>query len=208
MEILKNFSFIGGSINPCLYVKKSAKGIVYMALHIDDNLMIGNIATINDAITVLKNKGLVLKIMEELQDYLSCKIKISDDKKHAWLGQSNLIKNLGSKFGEVWSHKTPSTPKFLTMGPMKDIKKISMEDQQKYQLGIGMLLYLVKYLPPDLANTTRELSKANNIANPAAYKELLCVVKVVLDRKKLRLKIKPMGNLEIVCFSSSDYAAD
>ena len=43
--------------------------------------MIGDIATIADAIEALKNKGLVLKIMERLQDYLSCEITFSDDKK-------------------------------------------------------------------------------------------------------------------------------
>ena len=46
--------------------------------------MIGDIATINDAIEALKSKGLVLKIMEGMQDYLSCKIKFSKDKKRAW----------------------------------------------------------------------------------------------------------------------------
>ena len=28
VEILRSSSFVGGTINPCLYVKKSAKGIV------------------------------------------------------------------------------------------------------------------------------------------------------------------------------------
>ena len=63
--------------------------------------MIGKSATINDAILALKNKGLVLKIVEGLQDYVSCKIKISNDKKSAWLGQPHLIKNLKSKFGNL-----------------------------------------------------------------------------------------------------------
>ena len=70
-----------------------------------------------------------------------------------------------------------------------------------------MLLYLVKYLCPNLANITRELSKANDGTNPAAYKELLLVIKYYLN---LGLKIKPTGNSnklwEIVCFSDSNYA--
>ena len=75
-----------------------------------------------------------------------------------------------------------------------------------------MLLYLVIHSCPDLANMTRELSKANDGANPAAYKELLCVIKYVLDMKNLGLMIKPTGNSkepwEIVCFSDSNYAED
>ena len=92
--------------------KKEHERIVYVALYVDDNLMVGDIVAIDNAIEALKNKGLVLKIMDGLQDYLSCKIKISDGKKCAWLGQPNLIKNLESKFGglvnKVWSHKTPN----------------------------------------------------------------------------------------------------
>ena len=41
--------------------------------------MIGDIATIDDAILALKDKELVLKIVDGLQDYLSCKIKISNN---------------------------------------------------------------------------------------------------------------------------------
>ena len=75
-----------------------------------------------------------------------------------------------------------------------------------------MLLYLVKHSCPNLDNVTRELSKANDGANAAADKELLCVIKYVFDMKNLGLKIEHTGNAdkpwEIVCFSDSDYAGD
>ena len=75
-----------------------------------------------------------------------------------------------------------------------------------------MLPYLVKHSHPDLANTTRESSKANYGAKPAAYKELLCVIRYVLDMKKLGLKVEPIRNAnelwEIVCFSNHVYAGD
>ena len=75
-----------------------------------------------------------------------------------------------------------------------------------------MLLYLLKHSHPNLANATRESSKANDGANPVAYKELLHVIKYVIDTKNLGLKIEPTGNsnklLEIICFNESDYAGD
>ena len=58
-KILKNLGFVGGNVDPCLYVNKSAKGIVYVALYVDDKLMVGNIAA-------LKESKLLLKIMTEL----------------------------------------------------------------------------------------------------------------------------------------------
>ena len=57
-----------------------------------------------------------------------------------------------------------------------------------------MLFYVVKQSCPHLANATRKLSKVNDGANLVAYKELLSVIKYVLDKKNLGLKIKPMGD--------------
>ena len=178
--------------------------------------MVGNIEAIDNAIEALRSKGLMLKIVEGLQDYLSCKIKFSNNKKHAWLEQPHLIKNLENKFGGLFNHiqsyKTPSTPKFLIVRPTEEIKKISIEDQQEYRLDVGMLLYQVKRSCPDLANLTKKPSKAYDGANPVAYKELLHVIKYVINTKNLGLKIEPMENSnetwEIVCFGDSDYAGD
>ena len=62
IEILKILGFLRGNVHSCLYVKKSAKGIVYIALYVDDNLMICDMAAIDDAIKALKNKGWCLKL--------------------------------------------------------------------------------------------------------------------------------------------------
>ena len=65
-KILKNLGFVGGNVDPCLYVNKSAKGIVYVALYVDDKLMVGNIEAIYNVIAALKESKLLLKIMKEL----------------------------------------------------------------------------------------------------------------------------------------------
>ena len=79
-------------------------------------------------------------------------------------------------------------------------------------MDVGMLLYLVKHMSHDPANATREPSKANDGVNPTAYKELLHVIKYVLDTKNLGPKIEPMGNSnepwKIVCFRDSNYVGD
>ena len=86
---------------------------------------------------------------------------------------------------DVQRHKNSGTPKFLIIRPTVENEKISVEDQQEYWLGVGKLLYLGH----DLSNATMEMVKANDGANPAAYKELLLVIKYVLDMKNLGLKI-------------------
>ena len=126
--------------------QEKCKGKVYIALYIDDNLMVGNIKAINGAITALKDNGVVLKVMEEIHDFLSHEIKFSKDKKRALSGQPHLIKNMDNKCDkhvhDVCSHETPGMPKFLIIKPMVDSEKISMESQHEYWLDIGMLLFL------------------------------------------------------------------
>ena len=84
--------------------------------------------------------------------------------------------------------------------------------KQDYQSGVGMLLYLVKQLCPNLAQVTRGLSKVDDDVNPAIYEELIHMIKYAIDTKNLGLKIKPMRNTnkhwEIICFSNIDYAGD
>ena len=60
--------------------EKSKKGIVCVALYVDNNLMIGYVEAIDDVTIALKENELVLKILEKLQDYLSCRLKFSTDK--------------------------------------------------------------------------------------------------------------------------------
>ena len=46
-----------------------------------------------------------------------------------------------------------------------------------------------------MADVTRELLKANDGVNLAAFKELIHVFKYILGTKKLDVKIKPKGNV-------------
>ena len=74
-----------------------------------------------------------------------------------------------------------------------------------------MLLYLINYSRPDLANIVRELSKCMDGANLAAYKEMQRVIKFVLDTKMLCLKIQPKHESEewdLISFCDSDWAGD
>ena len=54
-----------------------------------------------------------------------------------------------------------------------------------------MLLHLIKHSRPDLCNAVRELSKCLDGANQAAHKEMLRVIKYVIDTKCFGLQINP-----------------
>ena len=133
-----------------------------------------------------QENGLVLKIVEWLQDYLSCEKKFNGQEEgfvRTAPSHQNLAKKIGNCVKNIWTQKTLDSPKFLIVRPIVESKEISAEDWQEYQLDVGFLLYLVKYSWPDIASTTRKLLKANECPNPAAFKELPHVIKHVLDTR-------------------------
>ena len=107
---------------------------------------------------------------------------------------------------------TPGTPSLRQVRETEEDKKLSPSLQLRYRSGVGVLLYLVKHTRPDIANCVRELSKCLDGSTPASYKELLRVIKYVLDSKDMGLKFYPSGARNcawsILCFTDSDYAGD
>ena len=69
-----------------------------------------------------------------------------------------------------------------------------------------------QYSRQDNANTTLELSKVIDCANPAAFLKIQHVIKNVLDSRNFGLEIEPNRNEEeawyIVCFNNDKYADD
>ena len=75
-----------------------------------------------------------------------------------------------------------------------------------------MLLFLIKHSSPDIANCTRELSKVLDGATESAYKEMLRVIKFVIDTKNWGLHFKPKfeekNKWTLTMYTDSDYAGD
>ena len=93
-EKLTKIGFIGGHPDPCLWMRQNKKGTVYIAVWVDDSLLIGDSEAIEQAIKDLREEGFKLKIEGTLQDYLSCEITFNADETVGWIHQPNLITKL------------------------------------------------------------------------------------------------------------------
>ena len=56
-----------------------------MVVHVDDCFTIGNKDAIEDTITLKQNKGLELKVENDVRDYLGCELLINKPGKKAWI---------------------------------------------------------------------------------------------------------------------------
>ena len=216
VKILRELGFDGGRADPCLFSKKDSDGIIFIALYVDDCLCIGDKKAIKNLVDSLKNRELKLKVDDELRDYLSCEIHFSRDRKRVILHQEHIIRGIAREFEDEVKHlqnyRTPGTP---GIGMIRDPDGVSVsaEEQSRFRMGIGKLLYLVKHTRPDIANAVRELSKMLDCTNQAAIKEMRRVIKYVLDTRDYGLKIDPVlqgtnGFFDLQTYCDSDFAGD
>ena len=201
----------------CLFMRQDHRGICIILCHVDDNWTCGHKAAIESVIEELPKHGFTITVDREMKDYLSCEVVFSKDRKKAWVGQPHLMKKIEKTFGEevksLQKYKTAGTPGSGLVRAESEEAKIAPEQHSRYRTGVGMLLYCIKHSRPDVANPIRELTKCLDGATPAAYKEMLRVIKYVLDTKTLGLKICPefgSGKLrwKIVVYTDSDWAGD
>ena len=50
VKILKSIGFIGGDAERCLFCRKTNKGVCFVVLYVDDNLLVGQQVAIDDEI--------------------------------------------------------------------------------------------------------------------------------------------------------------
>ena len=91
----------------------------------------------------------------------------------------------------LWQLAEAGTPSLSIVRNSLQEVSISQEDHKLYRSGVGMLLYLVKYSRPDIANPVRELSKVLDAPMSASFKEMLRVIKYGLDTKEYGLQVHP-----------------
>ena len=53
VEILRSIGFKGGDVDPCLFTRKDSRGLVYVGLYVDDNLVVGHKDAVEDTICQL-----------------------------------------------------------------------------------------------------------------------------------------------------------
>ena len=202
--------------DPCLFIRGIGPMMLILCIYVDDGYIIGKTSEIKRFFAEVRNSGMNMTTEQSMGDYLSCEVRFDKSGNKAWLGQPHMIKKIEKTFGKqvasLKGYRTPGTPGFSVIRPKEGDTKVSEEEQAVFRSGTGMLLYLVKHSRPDIANPVRELTKCMDGATPAAFKEMLRVIKHVLDTKTLGLRIEPKMLHKVlwhmVLWSDSDWAGD
>ena len=207
--ILKLLGFTQCKSDPCLFIHPNQ---IYIIIYVDDCLIVGKSEEIKKIVIQLK-EHLAIKCMGPIKDYIGCNVEPT---KYGYkYTQSKLIKRMMTKFAEELSiikyhGKTPVKSNEKIHVAENDSEIIPSEGQTNYRSGIGMLLYLVKYSRPDIANCVRELAKMSGKATVLNYNQLLRCIKYVDNTKHYGTFALSSTDeyYNINAFCDSDYAGD
>ncbi len=145
-RIMKELGFTQSAADPCLFIRKNELGLAIVLIYVDDGLCVGNKPALRQFFDQLREKSLELKVTEDMEDYLSCQVLFSKDKKKAWLGQPHMVKKILSSFGKlVEDVRVPTTagpPGITIVRPTAEMETVTPELQKLYRSGVGMLCIL------------------------------------------------------------------
>jgi hypothetical protein len=123
------------------------------------------------------SKYFVVKDLGNMEAFVGWNIINNKTNDTVYIHQPKQLKILKQEFGGlVESFKefpTPAPPRTMVKLPDKADTFIPVDQQTKYQSGVGMLLYLAKQTRFDIANSVRELSKVADGATMAQWKLIL-----------------------------------
>jgi hypothetical protein len=131
--------------------------------------------------------------------------------------QPDLLTKLQKTFKEEMENmrifKTPAIPGEIILRTSDKDEIVSQEDHRKFRSGVGMLLYLIKFSRPDIANAVREITKGMDGPTDLQVKSLHRLIKYVLDTRNKGLLMSPdevnEDNTWIMsAYCDSDYAGD
>lgn len=84
---IKSFGFKKSPADPCLFYGNDEDGICIILCYVDDNLAVGHQKSIDKLLKQLDNNFLSSMKEDVLTDYLSCEIRLNEEKDTAWMGQ-------------------------------------------------------------------------------------------------------------------------
>lgn len=185
---------------PCIYVKKSDKDYVILALYVDDFYVFHN-NCINDVVILLQ-KYFEIRHLGELKNCLGMNITRHND--CLILDQSDYVKRLLAKFN-MTECKPVSTPLDVSTKLDKSDKCLD-ETVYRYRQLLGSLMYLSVCTRPDISYACSQLSQYSTCFDMDHWRAAKRVLRYLAGTLNYGLYFCKGGNLNICAYTDADWA--
>lgn len=172
-DTLVSFGFETNSLEPCIFQKLTKKGMVIVALWVDDILLLSNDSEACADVKQKLCKTFETKDLGTPKTFLGLNISYTND--CITLGASDFINKLIAKYG-----LENANPSQLPMEPKLQLDNKDEEFDGPYQALIGSLLYLSTTCRPDITYPVTYLSQFNVRPTVTAWKSAKRILRYLL----------------------------
>ena len=202
---LCDIGFTQSTNDPCVYTSVGPKGLVIIAVHVDDLIIAGETEQSVQSIKSSIGDRYTVKDLGKLEYVLA--ISVNQHADGIWIGQPGYTKKVLERFN-MMDCKPVSTPADSSTKLMKAGEDDELCDRELYQSEVGSLLYLSVWTRPDIAFAVGNAAKF--CAEPTkthwtAVKRIMRYLKGTMD-----LGLQYVRDCEESCegYSDADWAGD
>jgi hypothetical protein len=171
-----------------IWILRTEKGVLVHAIYADDFLHFCNSQELYSEFKVKIKRKFDIKT-GEVDNYLGNKITVNGDEGKVCLDQVAYLDELLRKFG--MDKSTPvKTPMEDRLSEANRGKTLTKEDQAKYRMIVGSLLYLACWTRPDISFAVSELSRFVSSAGEVHMKAAQRVLRYLKGTRELGLQYK------------------
>lgn len=188
-EWMRQDGFVPTSADPCLYVRKTEKAVIFVSVHVDDQLVASNSRTELDAFKARLNSKFACTDNGPVNYFLGFNVMRDRKNKKLWISQEHYVESLLERFG-MEDCKLPAKPSSATPLPSQFKPRVATDEEFEsvkhldYPQIAGSVLYLSTITRPDIAFAAgvlaRYISKWN-LDHYLAAKHLLRYLRATSD---------------------------
>ena len=195
------------SSDPCIYLKRVGKSVIYLAIYVDDLLILSNDIQLLEQEKAAFSKKFVMHDLGEARFILGMKITRDRQSRKLWLTQENYLSNMVEKFG-MKDCKSVATPQ--ETGQRLEKNDGIPVKVKEYQALIGSLTYAAIGTRPDIAAALSVVSQFASNPNETHWKGVKRILRYLKGTSDYGICFygRQDAEIEVLCYVDADWAGD
>jgi Reverse transcriptase (RNA-dependent DNA polymerase)/gag-polypeptide of LTR copia-type/GAG-pre-integrase domain/Integrase core domain len=208
---LLNMRFDRLETDHCVYVLRQKQLVVFIALYVDDLLLLSNDLK---GLTIIKQELSTLFTMKDLGEahyVLGIEIERKRDIRTIHISQTQYIKTIVARYGLADSKpsKTPLNPSILLTKADSPTTAAEIEEMKRipYQSAVGAISFAMQGTRPDIAFAVNKLSQYSSNPGPNHWMALKTLIRYLSGTQNYKLTYNAKGDSTLFGYCDSDYAS-
>ena len=192
----------------CVYIRKSPKGTVIIAVYVDDLIIAGSSERLVESVKAAFRNRYKMKDMGALEYVLGVRVDQQPEKNVIQLSQKTYILDMLVKY-KLENCKTVDTPMSsrvrLTkaMSPTTSQGSVDME-KYPYREAVGSLLWIANGTRPDIAFSVSQVAKFMSNPGMEHWEAVKRILRYLKGTQNVKITYNGLRNVSIAGYTSED----